>query len=552
MEKMDYEALLELFNEFDGDTLAQQRVARTYLNRARKENDSVKVARGYDRLARIYTPEKNILYADSLIAYTQDWDHITYPTMGYILKAYELGRMNEIIKRYNNLTTALEYAKRRENVSQLVYILGEISTLRNKWGSFEKANSILTEKLRIIKSQDYIIKLKKCTRLSRHAFLDEIKENQLFDTYKEFVINYIGQNKYDQALNYLDTLRILVDASENDLTKEENILWIKDAEVELSYFKMNYPEVIKKSEKLIDNENYSNHEIKYLNTYLFRGLAEFELGNYSESENYLDKVEKNSDVLEGYHNEYLKLLFQTKFKLMKRNLNMRGQLYYLDRLLKIDSLNAAMFRALEPKMIYEMDTVKLLDQKDELISELNNLHRTDKIKISIVGLMLTLTLSLAYYYYRQKIVFKKRFQILLEKGKESVSSYQEKKKTLSLSEDIVSDILQRLERFEEQKAFLNPEISLTSLAKEFHTNSSYLSRVLNFHMEKNFSQYLNELRVNHAMSEIKHNPNFRKYTIEAIAAESGYKNAASFSRAFYRITGIYPSYYINNLNKIKD
>ena len=43
----------------------------------------------------------------------------------------------------------------------------------------------------------------------------------------------------------------------------------------------------------------------------------------------------------------------------------------------------------------------------------------------------------------------------------------------------------------------------------------------------------------------------RKYTIKAIAAECGYKNAESFSKAFYKINGIYPSYYIKKIEKGK-
>jgi AraC-like DNA-binding protein len=89
------------------------------------------------------------------------------------------------------------------------------------------------------------------------------------------------------------------------------------------------------------------------------------------------------------------------------------------------------------------------------------------------------------------------------------------------------------------------------VAKRFNTNSSYLSKVVNLKKDKNFSQYISELRIAYAVDKLKNNPRFRKYTIKAIAEEVGFGNAQSFSKAFYSRTGIQPSYFIRNLNKQK-
>jgi AraC-like DNA-binding protein len=76
--------------------------------------------------------------------------------------------------------------------------------------------------------------------------------------------------------------------------------------------------------------------------------------------------------------------------------------------------------------------------------------------------------------------------------------------------------------------------------------------VVNIQKEKNFSQYLHELRINYVLDEILSNPHYRKFTIKAIAEECGYSNGDSFSKAFRRKTGIYPSYYIKKLDKIEN
>lgn len=45
---------------------------------------------------------------------------------------------------------------------------------------------------------------------------------------------------------------------------------------------------------------------------------------------------------------------------------------------------------------------------------------------------------------------------------------------------------------------------------------------------------------------------FRKYTVQAIAQEIGFNNSEAFSKAFYKKTGIYPSYFIKELEKQKN
>ena len=45
----------------------------------------------------------------------------------------------------------------------------------------------------------------------------------------------------------------------------------------------------------------------------------------------------------------------------------------------------------------------------------------------------------------------------------------------------------------------------------------------------NFSQYLNELRINYIVEELKTNRIIRKHTIAAIADDLGYNNSESFT-----------------------
>ena len=57
-------------------------------------------------------------------------------------------------------------------------------------------------------------------------------------------------------------------------------------------------------------------------------------------------------------------------------------------------------------------------------------------------------------------------------------------------------LIHKIEVFEKNQDFLRKNITLDSLSKEFDTNRDYLSKLINELKGKNFTQYLNELRIN--------------------------------------------------------
>lgn len=120
---------------------------------------------------------------------------------------------------------------------------------------------------------------------------------------------------------------------------------------------------------------------------------------------------------------------------------------------------------------------------------------------------------------------------------------------INISKSIVERVLLKLNEFEVQKGFLSPDVSLISLAMELNTNSSYLSKIINHTKQKSFKKYLNDLRVMHAHEELQTNSNIRKYTMEAIAHDFGFKSAENFSKKFSEIYGVYPLKFLRELGR---
>jgi AraC-like DNA-binding protein len=145
-----------------------------------------------------------------------------------------------------------------------------------------------------------------------------------------------------------------------------------------------------------------------------------------------------------------------------------------------------------------------------------------------------------------------RYERLVDGMRQNNSKNSTKKKAsgqqqLNISKSIVESVSAGLNAFEQRKGFLNMEVSLISLAMELNTNSSYLSKIINHTKQKPFKKYLNDLRVAYAHKELQVNTNMRKYTLEAIAHDFGFKSAENFSKKFSEVYGVYPSIFLRAL-----
>jgi AraC-like DNA-binding protein len=89
-----------------------------------------------------------------------------------------------------------------------------------------------------------------------------------------------------------------------------------------------------------------------------------------------------------------------------------------------------------------------------------------------------------------------------------------------------------------EKFFLDPDISLPSLAERIGVHSYQLSQIIN---EKgmNFYEYINRLRIDYAKKLISENRDF--LNIARIAFDSGFNSISAFNSAFKKFSGITPS-----------
>ena len=97
-----------------------------------------------------------------------------------------------------------------------------------------------------------------------------------------------------------------------------------------------------------------------------------------------------------------------------------------------------------------------------------------------------------------------------------------------------------------KKPFLDENVSLKSLAELLAVSDKKLSAILNQHMEISFYDYINGYKVEDVIMKMKE-PSYNKYTLLAIAFESGFNSKTSFNRIFKKVTGLSPSAYKKQL-----
>ena len=547
---LEDEGLLEYFETVRHDSLKASFAASIYLQRAKDRADTIMMARGFDRLAQSYSPYTNIKYTDSVIALTLKSKHITYPAFGYILKAYNYDKLDQFKKSNEYSYIAYNYALEAGNLSQQLYILEAFIFNKVVWGNKKEALALQQKRHQLLMSKAYLQKLYLATRAGARDSIDGYYTKQKTDSYLSFAIchHYLAQR--DSTQYYLDIAKNLIDTN-----RPNNINAMKSLYYEISmehyYFKKDYATSLKYNDSLMIFSNLLNANL--MNISLFKGLSLYARGDAIEGLAYLNKADSVFDTGDRINvQQQDNLLFEKLKSHYSRLGDYKNQIKYLNKQLLLDSLLTIKTLGFESDVIRKIETPTLIKEKQEV--ELKLALQTIKSRQRITYIVLifgVFTAVLLWYIHKQK-TYKKRYHQLIDKQNKLEVTGQTKQSDLNISEALIQDILKRLEVFEKQQKYLTPDVSLQSLSKDLQTNPNYLSRVINFDRDKNFSQYLNDLRIAYALEALQENPTFLRYSIKAIALECGYTNATSFSRAFYKQTGLYPSFYIKQLSKKKE
>jgi AraC-like DNA-binding protein len=192
-----------------------------------------------------------------------------------------------------------------------------------------------------------------------------------------------------------------------------------------------------------------------------------------------------------------------------------------------------------------------------VINALNKTQIFDASYITNVGLTI-LAFSVSYFGIKQPTLF--REVKVLHHSPESAQTHdaqsdvtsapatanetiEEKYHRSGLKPDEAEKILQKLlEYMENEKPYLNDELTIQELSAKLNVSKHHLTQVLNINLGKNFFTFINEYRIE-AVKKRLVDPNYDHLTILGIAYDCGFNSKSSFNGLFKQYTGVTPSEY---------
>ena len=145
------------------------------------------------------------------------------------------------------------------------------------------------------------------------------------------------------------------------------------------------------------------------------------------------------------------------------------------------------------------------------------------------------------------ILYSVIFVLMYRKKTDDLSSFSTQKYAdRKLNDEDAQMMVGKLEKaMQEKEVFKNPNLKLNDLAKEINVSGHQLSQLLNDNLEKNFTLFINEYRINEACKILSTKTNL---TIEAIGDEVGFNSKSTFFATFKKIKGMTPNLYLQNIS----
>lgn len=495
--------------------------ADAYLLKARENKDSIYIGKAFYLQLTLddYNDEQKVKLLDSTIKYTLNVKDDFFPMIALLNRGTIYSKIKKFKKALDDYLLALEYGK-ENNIDYFYSAKYNIATLKRRIGAYEEAEKIYNECLKFYNyedsSEDYLL----CLIGLSNVYYESNKFKECYYT------NKIGI-KYSLKVNDKIKYYHFVANEGINLCKQKKFIKAKDSMLKSLPYIEDISSLSVVYFYLGKSLTHNNEKEKGL-TYFRKVDSIFKITN-----DLVPSLSENYEYLIAYY---------------KKNKNIEKQLLYTNQLLKLDSILDSNYKYLNNKIIKKYDFPELLEDKKQLISILEKSNNRLSFGNIVLIFFAFLFFSLLLYFNRQRKLYKKRFNSILEENRKESSENEVVKKQLDIDSKIIGDILKNLEIFEKEEGFLTQQLSVQQLAVKVETNSKYLSKIINIYKQGSFTTYINNLRVDYVIEKLKSDATFRKYTIEAIADEGGFNSVDSFSRAFKKATGLKPSYFIKNIN----
>lgn len=475
-----------------------------------------------------------ILYLDTLISFSKSLEkNYHYPATAYYEKGSKYYDKKNFVKALDNYLLAFNEAKKHKNKYLEIISLHNLGLLKLERAGSER------EAIKIFK------KCEKFYEKDDNITTYPIDYLILIYSYSEA---YRNIKKLDSSLYYnkfglSESLRLNTNHIKDYFIFSEGINESIRGNFEASLDSLKWS---KKS--LIENNDIGN----------------IILSNYYFGKSYLG-LNKNVKALE--HFKKIDTLFtknliyipeiRLAYTYLKnnaiRNNKLKEGIRYIEKIQKLDNLFIDNFKIINNTFKDEFNNKELQEEKYNLEKQLKDKNSESIYKSYLLIFLFIAVLSIYYFLNKKNKYYKKKFIKIVDNiDSTQVAIKNNQSKELIIPEEIISKCLNSLDKFEKENGFLKPNLTTYNLSKIVGVNTKYLTKIIKVKKGRTFPNYINELRIRHAIKKLKDDPVFIKYTISSIAKEVGFSNTISFSQAFKKYTNLNPSFFIQEMIRSKE
>ena len=545
---------LKVANREDG---TYQQFLQLYLKKAKKEQHTKHLFEAYYKLSGYEAdPQKAHSYTDSLLNIAQKLPD------AYYVRALQ--------------TKATNYYYQKDYINSLNYELQALHKINKEKEPYAYYKSIYSVGLVYFHIQEY----DKAYRYFNQARVYYQKSTDY--SHVQGYFNALYREAF--ALYYLNNYAESTQLLQTGLNKK-NLLRADDVTYKLAYFnyvlalnryrQKNYTESIALLKNQI-NVIASNNDFANLATvYYYMGLNYQQLNSKDEAVAYFKKTDAIFKDY-NYSNPEVKDAYTYLINYYKEQTNLTQQLFYTNQLINVTQFLQQEYKQLNKILHHKFDTKELLAAKADLEKELQKQNAFTSYLAGGAVLIVLFLGGMVLYNNRKKHRYLENYNALLKKlniqtaqntvtdpiyqvvplkqlnnlSADEWTKYQgiPQKQTKAKVKNIISkklwnDLTNWIDTFEKEEQFLQA-LTLNDLVNQWQINRTYISSYINQTKGKQFTQYLNDLRINYFLKVSATDKKWYFLKIEAIAEALGFSNARSFSKAFEKSTKMPISFYL--------
>ena len=497
-----------------------------YLKKAKKKNDWEEIYNAYKNYLYESPNELRLTYTDSMVYAAEKTDNNELIGDAFLTRGVIHYNLKNHIKALDCYVIANRLIAGTDNNYLKFKTKYNIALIKYYLGYYNEALSLYLESADYFKDGDQSAYANCLHNLAlTYNRLDKIKESIRQNAKALHIAHEIG---YSEILPHLTLLEGV------------NLFHTRD-----------YTTAIEKIENSFIRINKDKDFATVAVAYFYLGQSYWELDNPARATYYFELMDKVVDE-NNYIRPDLRPAYERLIDYYHGLSDTRKELYYIKKLLKLDKRIEADFNYLSKKVHKGYDTYDLNESKVRIEHELRNKKAVQLISFTIIAALAVGLFYAVYHHFKMKRKYRQRFEEYILKKEVPVDLVAASNPaSLDINPEVIDTILKKLGDFERKNGFLKKDITANSLCKDFDTNYKYMTKVIHHYRNKNFTAYLNDLRIEYIVEELKQNSKIRNYKTAALAGEAGFNTAQHFTRAFINKLGMPPSFFIQELEKME-